>query len=60
MGILEKESRVTITRVGLGVVWDKWGDTSQMVQTLCYKMNYKFLDLMFGMVTIISITVLYI
>ena len=37
-----------------------WILTSQMVQTLCYKMNYKFLDLMFGMVTIISITVLYI
>ena len=39
MGILEKESRVTITRVGLGVVWDKWGDTSQMVQTSSYQIK---------------------
>ena len=37
-----------------------WILISQMVQTLCYKMNNKFLGLMFGMVTTISITVLYI
>ena len=36
LGVLEKESQVIITRVGVGVVWDKWGDTSQMVQTSSY------------------------
>ena len=30
------ESRVIITRLGVGVVWDKWGDSSQMVQTSSY------------------------